>query len=90
MVLNTNPKNSELDPIIRQMKFSRKVRGIVLTASPPNRANDIWMIKVATKMRRNIGLLKKFLNTLISCFSSFLALISLKSCKNTKTLKNIA
>jgi hypothetical protein len=38
---------------------------------------------------RKSGLLKKFSKTLISDFLSFLALISLNTYKNTKTLKNI-
>lgn len=88
--LKTNPKNKEEDPIIKHNTFSSKLNGTVFTASPPNRARDIWITKVAMRIKINRGLLKKFLKTLISCFSSFLALISLNSCKNTKTLKKIA
>ena len=88
--MKTKPKNKELDPITKHNTFSRKLKGIVFIASPPNLARDIWIKKVAIRMRMKRGLLKKFLKTLISCFSSFLALISLKSCKNTKTLKKIA
>ena len=44
---------------------------------------------VLTKMIKKSLLLKKFSKILISSDLSFLALISLKTCKSTKTLKKI-
>lgn len=46
-------------------------------------------MKLATRIMMNSGLLKKFLNTLISSCFSLRALISLKICSSTNTLKKI-
>ena len=64
-VLKTKPKNKELDPMTKHKKFSRALRGMVLTDYPPNSAREIWMKNVAIRITMKRGLLKKFLKTLI-------------------------
>ena len=47
------------------------------------------MARVLTKIAKNKGLLKKLAKMLSSLDLSFLALISLKTCSRTNTLKKI-
>jgi len=77
------------EPIPIQSKCSLGVKGTVFKDYPPNWTQPYWMIRVATIMIKNKGLLKKFLKTLISELLSFLALISLKTWSKTKVLKNM-
>ena len=67
-VLKTNPKNNELDPIVKHKTFSRILNGTVFIASPANCPIEIWIMNVAIRMIMKRGLLKKSLKTLISCF----------------------
>lgn len=74
---------------MRHNKFSLKLNSTVLSDFPPYLTIVNWMTIVATKIIKNNGLLKKFSKTFASVCFNFLALISLKICKSTKTLKKI-
>jgi hypothetical protein len=65
IVLNTNPKNNELDPITKHKAISRRLNGTVFMAYPANWPIEIWIMNVAIKIIMNSGLLKKSLKTLI-------------------------
>jgi hypothetical protein len=89
MVFTMKPVNSATDPNKRQIMFSSKVSYTVLSDLPPSLIMLSCTMNVNTRIATNSGLLKKFLNTFIySCFS-LRALISLKICNSTNTLKNM-
>ena len=88
-VLTNKPAINEKVPKIMQSKFSLKLSSTVFIDFPPYLTMVNWMMIVATKMIKNNGLFKKFSKTLASLCLSFLALISLKSWRRTKTLKKI-
>jgi hypothetical protein len=61
--LKKNPANIDNDPNPKQIKCSCKVNGTVFKDCPPYSTHKVWIIMVATKIIKNNGLLKKFLNT---------------------------
>lgn len=62
-ILKKNPANIDNDPNPKQIKCSSKVNGTVFKDCPPYSTHKVWIIMVATKIIKNNGLLKKFLNT---------------------------
>ena len=84
-----NPDHSERVPRMMQNKFSAKESSTVFMDFPPYFTMVSWMTIVPTTMIKNMGLLKKFSNTFNSLGLSLRALISLKICKSTKTLKKM-
>ena len=88
-VLMRRPAISEKVPNMMQRRFSLKLSSTVLRDFPPYLTMVNWITMVLTRMMRKSGLFKKFSKTLASLCLSFLALISLKICKRTKTLKKI-
>lgn len=79
----------EVEPRIKHSKFSLKLSSTVLRDLPPYLTMVSWMIIVETTMIKNNLLLKKFSKTLTSSGFNFLALISLKTWRSTKTLKKM-
>lgn len=88
-IFTIRPANNENVPKIMQNKFSAKASSTVFRDLPPYFTMVNWMMMVPTRMIKNMGLLKKFSNTFTSLCFSFLALISLKICSSTNTLKKI-
>ena len=89
MTFKSKPESKELDPRSKQRRFSLKLSSTVLRDLPPYLTMVSWMMIVQTKITKKSLLLKKLSKTLYSSDLSFLALISLKTCKRTKTLKKM-
>ena len=89
-ILKRNPAKIDKDPNPKHIRCSSFVNGTVLIASPPNSTHRYCTINVNNKIKMNKKLLKNPTNTFSSDDFSFLALISLKTCRRTKTLKKIA
>ena len=89
MVLVNKPYTKDDEPNTKHNKFSLKVNSTVFIDFPPYLIIVNWMMIVAIRITKNNGLLKKCSNTLASLIFSFLALISLKTCSKTNTLKKI-
>jgi hypothetical protein len=79
----------EVDPRRRQRRFSLKLSSTVWRDFPPYLTMVSWMMMVATTITRKSLLLKKCSKTLYSLFFNLRALISLKTCNKTKTLKKM-
>ena len=89
MILKSKQDKRETEPRSRQSKFYLKLSSTVLSDFPPYFTITSWMIIVKTTIKRKSLLLKKLSKTLYSSAFSFLALISLKTCSSTKTLKKM-
>lgn len=59
-----NPDSNDTDPNNKQSTFSLKLSSTVFIDFPPYFIIVNWMMIVLTIMIKNIGLLKKFSNTL--------------------------
>ena len=87
--MSKRPESIELDPNIRQRRFSLKLSSTVLRDFPPYLTMVSWMMMVETTMIKKSLLLKKFSKMLYSSDFNLRALISLKTWSKTKTLKKI-
>lgn len=83
------PQTNDNIPINIQAVFYPIVKGAQCAAFPPYSTIKSCTTRVVIITKTNIELLKNPLKTLTSSFFNFLALISLKTCKKTKMLKNI-
>lgn len=87
--MNSKHDNNEVDPKSKHSRFYLKLSSTVFSDYPPYLTMVSWMMMVHTTITKNSLLLKKLSKTLYSSALSFLALISLKTWRSTKTLKKM-
>ncbi len=87
IILEKNPTQMEAEPIAIQARCSLVSSGTHFKEAPPNCTQSACTTMVMSMIMTKRLLLKKPLNTLSSSDFSFLALISLNTCKSTKMLK---